>query len=130
MQIFTRNQRQWNAKPVSDEEQKVFKDAGKKSKVKTTFSHCSYLINLAAENEDNRKKSVAALLEEVTRCTRLGLSYCVLHPGAAGSQDFKTAIENIATGLNFVLEKTNTFDKFSFLIKWYSKFLFSVLSTK
>ena len=106
MQIFTRNQRQWNAKPVSDEEQKAFKDAGKKSKVKTVFSHCSYLINLAGENEDNRSKSVSALREEVIRCTRLGLSYCVLHPGAAGSQEFGKAIENIAAGLNYILDET------------------------
>ena len=106
MQIFTRNQRKWNAKPISAEEQKLFREAAKSSAIKETFSHCSYLINLAAENEDNRLKSVKALTEEVIRCTDLGLSYCVLHPGAAGSQDFKTAIEKIAVGLNEVISKT------------------------
>ncbi len=106
MQVFTRNQRQWKAKPVSDEEQKAFADAGKNSTVKISFSHCSYLINLASEIEDNRLKSVAALQEEVDRCTRLGLSYCVLHPGAAGSQNFATAIDHIAAGLKTVLSAT------------------------
>ncbi len=106
MQVFTRNQRQWKAKPVSDEEQKAFADAGKNSTVKISFSHCSYLINLASEIEDNRMKSVAALQEEVDRCTRLGLSYCVLHPGAAGSQNFAIAIDHIAAGLKAVLSAT------------------------
>ena len=106
MQVFTRNQRQWKAKPISDEEQSVFRDAGKNSAIKISFSHCSYLINLASENEDNRMKSVAALQEEVERCTKLGLSYCVLHPGAAGHQDFPTAIAHIADGLKAVLEAT------------------------
>ena len=106
MQVFTRNQRQWKAKPISDEEEKAFKGAGKNSAVEITFSHCSYLINLASENEDNRVKSVAALQEEVERCTKLGLSYCVLHPGAAGNQDFQTAIGNIADGLNAVIDAT------------------------
>ncbi len=107
MQVFTRNQRQWSAKPVSNEEQAAFVGAGKKSEVKFSFSHCSYLINLASENEDNRLKSVAALREEVERCTRLGLSYCVLHPGAAGSQDFNTAIGRISQGLKTVLDATS-----------------------
>ncbi len=106
MQIFTRNQRQWSAKPVSPEEQKLFKDAAKKSDIKVTFSHCSYLINLAAENEEIRMKSIAALQQEVERCTLLGLSFCVLHPGAAGSQDFETAMAKIADGLKIVLKNT------------------------
>jgi len=106
MQIFTRNQRQWSAKPVSPEEQKLFKDAFKSSDIKIIFSHCSYLINLAAENEEIRLKSVAALQQEVERCTLLGLSFCVLHPGAAGSQDFETAIAKIADGLKTVLKNT------------------------
>lgn len=107
MQIFSRNQRQWNAKPISDEEQKAYTTAGKNSDVKISFSHCSYLINLAAENEDNRNKSIAALQAEVERCSLLGLSYCVLHPGAAGSQDFSTAVAKIAEGLNIVLKGTD-----------------------
>lgn len=107
MQIFTRNQRQWSAKPVSPEEQKLFKDAAKKSDIKVTFSHCSYLINLAAENEEIRMKSIAALQQEVERCTMLGLSFCVLHPGAAGSQDFDTAMAKIADGLKTVLKNTS-----------------------
>jgi len=106
MQIFTRNQRQWKAKPVSDDEQRAFSGEWKKSDVKLTFSHCSYLINLAAEVDDNRTKSIAALQEEVERCTALGLSYCVLHPGAAGSQEFSVAINKIAEGLNKVLDAT------------------------
>jgi len=106
MQIFTRNQRQWSAKPISPEEQKLFRDAFKSSDIKIIFSHCSYLINLAAENEEIRLKSVAALQQEVERCTLLGLSFCVLHPGAAGSQDFETAIAKIADGLKTVLKNT------------------------
>lgn len=107
MQIFTRNQRQWKAKPISDEESALFKSEFKKSSVKIGFSHCSYLINLAAENNDNREKSIKALTEEVIRCTQLGLSYCVLHPGAAGEQEFEVAIKKIADGLTEVLNATS-----------------------
>lgn len=102
-QIFSRNQRQWKAKPVSAAESKLFKDAVKKSNVKITFSHTSYLINLAAENDDIRNKSIQALKEEVDRCSTLGLAYCVLHPGAAGSQTLELAVNRVADGLKEVL---------------------------
>lgn len=108
MQVFTRNQRQWNAKPISEEEQITFQNTWKSSNIKVAFSHCSYLINLAAESDETREKSIAALTLEVERCTLLGLSFCVLHPGAAGSQTQETAIEKIADGLKQVLEKTPT----------------------
>src|SRR2546423_513736 len=85
-QIFTRNQRQWKAKPISEEEKKKFSESWKKSKVKTIFSHCSYLLNLGNVNSEIHQKTITALTEEVIRCTILGLKFCVLHPGAAGEQ--------------------------------------------
>ncbi|MBK9045810.1 MAG: deoxyribonuclease IV [Bacteroidetes bacterium] len=106
MQIFTRNQRQWKAKPIAAEEKTAYNQAAKASAIKYSFSHCSYLINLAAEVPDNREKSITALTDEVIRCTELGLQYCVLHPGAAGSQDFGTAISKIADGINEVIAAT------------------------
>lgn len=105
-QIFTRNQRQWKAKPVSVEEQQKFTSALKTSNVKIIFSHCSYLLNLAAADENLFVKSIAGLIEEVERCTALGLSYCVLHPGAAGGQTMDDAILKIAEALKLVLLHT------------------------
>jgi deoxyribonuclease-4 len=105
-QIFSRNQRQWKAKPVTVEEQERFLAARKESAVKIIFSHCSYLLNLASSDQSARIISIAALTEEVTRCTQLGLSFCVLHPGAAGTQTKEVAMHNIAHGLKQVLENT------------------------
>ena len=106
-QIFTRNQRQWKARPISDEEKKKFSAAWKKSKVKITFSHCSYLLNLGTGNHDLYVKSIAGLTEEVIRCTELGLKFCVLHPGTAGEQTREQAMHNIAGGLKQVLINTH-----------------------
>jgi deoxyribonuclease-4 len=103
MQIFTRNQRQWNAKPVTKDESELFIKAAAQSEIKVAFSHCSYLINLAAEDDAIRKKSITALRQEVVRCTSLGLAWCVLHPGARGSQDTETAVGKIADGLDQVI---------------------------
>ncbi|HEX5001874.1 MAG TPA: deoxyribonuclease IV [Bacteroidia bacterium] len=106
MQIFTRNQRQWKAKPVTAEEAALYRKEAKSSKIKVSFSHCSYLINLAAEDPGNCEKSIQALTDEVMRCDALGLAFCVLHPGAAGSQSPQAAMEKIADGLRKVLKQT------------------------
>lgn len=105
-QLFTRNQRQWKAKPVSEEEQHDFVVAHKRSAVKTIFSHCSYLLNLATADNEQHRKATDALTDEVIRCTKLGLSFCVLHPGAAGDQTTEQAIARIAKGLQQVLKQT------------------------
>ena len=105
-QIFTRNQRQWKAKPLSEEEKKKFSLGRKQSKVKTIFSHCSYLLNLGTANSEVHQKTITALTEEVIRCTELGVSFCVLHPGAAGEQTKEQAMLNIARGLKQVLQDT------------------------
>ncbi|MFM7080231.1 MAG: deoxyribonuclease IV [Bacteroidota bacterium] len=107
MQIFTRNQRQWSAKPIGPDEASTFLKKKRTSNIKVAFSHCSYLINLAAESDDTRNKSIEALCLEVDRCTTLGLDYCVLHPGAAGTQSFDLAIKKIADGLKHVLNHSN-----------------------
>ena len=81
-QVFTRNQRQWKAKPISEEEKKAFASAwANNPQVKVIFSHASYLINLASADHQLRSKSIAAFTEEVIRCHELGLAYTVLHPG-------------------------------------------------
>ncbi len=105
-QIFTRNQRQWKTKPIADDEKDRFENARKKSNYPVLFSHTSYLINLGSADPVIYEKSVEALRTEVERCSRLGLHYCVLHPGAAGEQTLEDAITRIATGLNYVIENT------------------------
>ena len=106
MQIFTRNQRQWNSKPISEEEQIKFKNAFKSSNVKVVFSHSSYLINLGSPTEDLWSKSVSAIADEVQRCHDLGLAFTVLHPGASKDTDEPTAIKSVATALKEALFRT------------------------
>ena len=106
MQIFTQNQRQWVNKVLSDEAIRSFKSAWKKSGVKRIFSHCSYLINLGSADPALFSKSVDALEGEVRRCHALGLSGCVLHPGAAQGRSDEVTLARIAEGLQEVLQRT------------------------
>ncbi len=107
-QVFTRNQRQWKAKPISAEEKKLFADAwANNPQIKVIFSHASYLINLASADHELRNKSIAGFTEEVMRCTELGLAYTVLHPGAAGESTPEEAMERIADSLKKIVTETH-----------------------
>ena len=107
-QVFTRNQRQWKAKPISEDERKAFAAAwANNPDVKIIFSHASYLINLASADDSLRHKSIAAFTEEVIRCHELGIAYTVLHPGAAGESTEEDAMNRIADSLKKIVAETS-----------------------
>jgi len=106
-QIFTRNQQQWKARPISDEERENFEAARKASEVQVGFSHASYLINLGSPKEDLQQQSINALIAEIQRSNALGLAFTVLHPGSAKDTDEATAIKNVSASLRYVLDQTS-----------------------
>ncbi len=109
MQIFTANQRQWDVKPISDEDVRKFRALHKKSCVKKIISHASYLINLAAFNPENLKKSRAAFSEELRRAQALGLDGVVIHPGSATGYTKEEGIKTIAESIDMCLAECGGF---------------------
>jgi deoxyribonuclease-4 len=82
MQVFTANQRQWKAPVLTDELATRFREALAGSRVALVMSHASYLVNLANPQSDVRGKSLATFVEELRRCTKLGIPLLTFHPGA------------------------------------------------
>lgn len=62
--------------------------------------HAPYIINLA--NRDNLDFGIRFLTEELNRCSQLGISYLVLHPGSHVGQGVEQGLQNIIDGLNTV----------------------------
>ena len=83
IQIFTKNNNQWNSKPITDKEINAFKENLNKTGIKAVASHDAYLINLASPKKDVYKKSLIAFYDEMQRAEALGLPYLVFHPGAS-----------------------------------------------
>ena len=100
LQIFVKNQRQWNAKPLTDEVVASYQAAARETGLSPVVAHASYLINLASPDAALRKRSVAALVDEVERCHRLGVAYLVLHPGAHMREGVDAGIRRIVRCLN------------------------------
>lgn len=86
VQVFTKNQRQWRAPPLTDEAIRLFRDAvaraGWDDLPQRVVSHNSYLVNLASPDAEIRKKSIASQRDELERCEALGIVWSVAHPGA------------------------------------------------
>ncbi|MBL9121976.1 MAG: deoxyribonuclease IV [Phycisphaerae bacterium] len=85
-QVFTKNQRQWSAPPLTDEAIRLYREAiaraGWNDLPQRVVSHNSYLVNLATPDPELRAKSIAAQRDELERCEALGIRWCVAHPGA------------------------------------------------
>jgi deoxyribonuclease-4 len=85
VQVFTKNQRQWNSKPLQEQEIESWLNELQKNGWDgngTSVSHNSYLINLASPDAKARKKSMALQREEIERCETLHIPFLVSHPGA------------------------------------------------
>ncbi|MBK1726571.1 deoxyribonuclease IV [Halorhodospira neutriphila] len=102
IQVFTRNQRTWRAKPVGDDEAAAFRRARAEHGIGAVMSHASYLINLGTADAEKHAKSQAALEAELERCHRLGIELLNFHPGAHVGAGMEAGIEAIAATLNAV----------------------------
>ncbi len=82
--LFTKNQRQWVAKPLTAESIKVFKSNCEKLGFQPhqILPHDSYLINLGHPEKNALQKSREAFLDEMQRCEQLGLDRLNFHPGS------------------------------------------------
>ncbi|MDD2369419.1 MAG: deoxyribonuclease IV [Sulfuricurvum sp.] len=108
--LFTKNQKQWTAKPLDDETIGLFKDNLAKSGIlpKHVLPHDSYLINLGHPEEEKRQKSLEAFIDELNRCDQLGLDRLNFHPGSHLKQiREEECIDRIAMSMNEALSVTN-----------------------
>ncbi|WP_281951978.1 deoxyribonuclease IV [Nitrosophilus kaiyonis] len=82
--LFTKNQRQWNAKPYDSKTIDNFLKNLEESNIdpKHILPHDSYLINLGHPDKEKREKSLNAFIDEVNRCSLLGLDKLNFHPGS------------------------------------------------
>jgi deoxyribonuclease-4 len=106
IQIFTKNQLQWKASPITPFQGIAFLKAQRESGIRKVVAHASYLINLASEGEQKRR-SVEALIDEIDRCDQLGIGELVLHPGAHLGLGLERGLANLREGLRLVLEETS-----------------------
>ena len=107
LQIFTKNQLQWQAPPLSRDEITAFKRGMKLYHLVPGTVHAAYLVNLAARDPDLLVKSRDCMISDISRTERLGIPYLVVHPGAHRGQGAEKGIQVAATSLNYIFRHTH-----------------------
>lgn len=108
LQIFSKNQRQWKAKPLEQKQIDAFIGACEDWGDYPIAAHDSYLINLGSPKEDGVEKSVAAFVHELERAEQLNIPYVVMHPGAHLGSNVDEALERVAKNLDRALLESRT----------------------
>lgn len=109
MQMFVKNNTQWNGKPLTDDDVSTYKKLLSESSIGPVLVHDTYLINLCATDKIILKKSRVALKDEFNRAEQLGATYLNFHPGShmgAGEDD---GIQLVAESLNIIHAQTKEY---------------------
>lgn len=107
--LFTKNQRQWSAAPLTKESIALFKQRCEEYGYSAAqiLPHDSYLINLGNPEKEALEKSRNAFLDEMQRCELLGLDRLNFHPGSSLKKiSDEECLGIIAESINMALDKT------------------------
>ena len=107
--LFTKNQRQWVAKPLTQKSIDLFRERCDKFGFTPAqiLPHDSYLINLGHPETEALEKSRTAFIDEMERCMQLGLDRLNFHPGShLRTISEQACIERIAKSINIALDRT------------------------
>jgi len=97
--LFLRNQVQWRCRPLDEALVARFKRTRRQAGIAAVVAHGSYLVNLAGLARV-RRRSIAAMIEDLDRCGRLGIEYLVIHPGSR--PDAAKGIDQIVRALDAI----------------------------
>jgi deoxyribonuclease-4 len=107
--LFTKNQKQWSAKPLESSSIDKFMEMMELGgyRPNDVLPHDSYLINLGHPEVEAEEKSYNAFVDEMKRCAELGLVYLNFHPGSHLRQISEDeCLTKIANNINRALDVT------------------------
>ena len=109
VQVFTKNNNQWNAKDLQPDDIQHFDEQMKSTGILRPIAHASYLINMAAPGDELWQKSIAAMIDELRRAEQLHLDGVVVHPGSYTTSSVEEGLQRIITAVKEVLKLTTGF---------------------
>ncbi len=105
--IFTKSNRQWAAKPLTDDDITNYKNAVLEYADLCPVSvHAAYLINVASPDPELWEKSYQALKDELERAAALGADYLTFHPGSYMNSSEQEGLDAIVRALRRLLDET------------------------
>jgi len=105
LQIFSKNQRQWAAPPLTDLEIKQFKEAWEQWGRGPVAVHDSYLINLANPDPKKSNRAVGSFADEIERAGLLDIPYLIMHPGSHVGSGIEAGLKQLTSNLDLAFAK-------------------------
>jgi deoxyribonuclease-4 len=105
IQIFTKNNTQWRAAPLSEKEIAAFHENVRAYGAQVYAAHACYLINLASPDPTILAKSREAFVDEMDRAEALSIPYLVFHPGSHSGAGYEAGIKKVTESINLALEQ-------------------------
>ena len=86
IQIFNQSPRMWRPTKYTEENFAVFRARLAESPVESVYVHAVYLINVASDDAEVRRKSLASLTHALTVGDAIGAGGVIVHPGSGKGQ--------------------------------------------
>jgi deoxyribonuclease IV len=108
MQIFNQSPRAWRPTNYSEDDFAAFRERIKHSTVKSVYIHAVYLINVASDDAEVRRKSVISLAHALSVGDAIGASGVIVHPGSGKGQTPAPTFRKVGTAMKAALKQTKT----------------------
>jgi deoxyribonuclease-4 len=108
-QIFTKSNRQWQTRPLAEDEIERYHQQQAETGIAPVVCHASYLLNLGTADDTIWHKSIEALIVELERCEVLKIPYLVLHPGGHMGQGVEAGLARAVQALDIVHQRLPDF---------------------
>jgi deoxyribonuclease-4 len=108
IQIFLKSSNRWQDKPYKKEDVDLFREKWRANPGTKIFAHSAYLINPAADDALNKGRSLNALIDELNRAEKLGVSWIVLHPGSHKGTGIDSGISRATELIDRAFEKCHS----------------------
>jgi deoxyribonuclease-4 len=86
IQIFNQSPRMWRPTRYTDENFATFRERLAESPVESVYIHAVYLINVASDDAEVRRKSVESLTHALAVGDAIGAGGVIVHPGSGKGQ--------------------------------------------
>jgi deoxyribonuclease-4 len=107
VQIFLKNQRQWAAKALTDDDVRRWRDAQRATGIRIAFAHATYLVNLGTPDDRAWRRALDAFHDELDRAEALGLPFVVIHPGSHRGSGREVGLRRVVAALDELTRRTS-----------------------
>ncbi|MEI6498547.1 MAG: deoxyribonuclease IV [bacterium] len=115
MQIFVNPPQRWSPSVIPAEEVAKYLELNKDVKISPVIIHSIYLVNLASENTFYYEQSIASLIDDMQKATKLGAIGVNTHLGSTKGLPFGQVLPKIVSAINDILAATD--EKALFIIE-------------